>query len=266
MDGMHHKIAVALKDLYDGLRRWELWSSLASRELLQGYFGSFFGRFWIALSLGIFILITGKMYSIIFKVDSAVYLPFLCSGLVCWRLITYMINEAASVFVKSAGYLKGFSLPVSIFVYRSLLKNLVIFSHYLLVYVLVAFIYSVDVNVYTLLFIPGLVILMLNSFWFVTLFGIFCTRFKDLQQLLSSFTILIFFVTPIFWPAEMIESHKKLVLLNPFYHLLEIVRAPLLGTAPDGLSWFVGLGIALCGILITIPVFAHFRSRVVYWV
>jgi ABC-type polysaccharide/polyol phosphate export permease len=52
---------------------------------------------------------------------------------------------------------------------------------------------------------------------------------------------------------------------NPLYHLIAIVRDPLLGKTPKALHWiFVG-AVTLLGWTLTIHVMGKFRHRVVYW-
>jgi len=246
--------------------RWRLWVALASRDIRRGYRGSFFGHVWIALSLGIFILIIGNIYTLVFKMDAATYVPFLCSGLIVWRLLSSFILEGGSVFLGSGGFIKGFSIPLSVFLYKSILKNLIMFGHYLLVFVIVLVVMSVPVTAATLLVIPALAVIALNGLWVLALMGIMCTRFRDIQQLVSSLMILLFFVTPVLWPESRVDDLREIVVFNPLYHYVEILRSPLLGRAPDVISWVVTLGLTIVGMAATFPLFARFRTRLVYWI
>jgi lipopolysaccharide transport system permease protein len=56
-----------------------------------------------------------------------------------------------------------------------------------------------------------------------------------------------------------------LLTANPFFHLIEIVRAPLLGTLPSALNWQVGILMAMAGWVFTILFYGRFRSRIAYW-
>ena len=53
---------------------------------------------------------------------------------------------------------------------------------------------------------------------------------------------------------------------NPFYHLVELVRAPLLGQAPGLASWLAVSGFVLGGWLVTFELFRRYRRRIAYWV
>ena len=52
---------------------------------------------------------------------------------------------------------------------------------------------------------------------------------------------------------------------NPLYHLIVIVRDPLLGKAPETLHWVVVVALTLLGWALTIHVMGKFRHRIVYW-
>jgi len=52
---------------------------------------------------------------------------------------------------------------------------------------------------------------------------------------------------------------------NPFYHLVDIVRAPLLGKAPSLLTVVSVLAMAIVGWYLTYLLYVRFRRRVPYW-
>ena len=74
-----------------------------------------------------------------------------------------------------------------------------------------------------------------------------------------------FFVTPILWMPEMLPNRAVFVDFNPFFHYLELVRAPLLGNVPQATSWFTVAGITVFGWLITLELFRRYRGRIAYW-
>jgi len=52
---------------------------------------------------------------------------------------------------------------------------------------------------------------------------------------------------------------------NPLYHLVAVIRDPMLGKAPEALDWFVVVLIAIFGWALTMYVMSKFRHRIVYW-
>jgi ABC-type polysaccharide/polyol phosphate export permease len=53
--------------------------------------------------------------------------------------------------------------------------------------------------------------------------------------------------------------------LNPLYHILTMVREPLMGKAPAAIHWIVVTAIAVFGWALTIQMMSKLRHRIVYW-
>ncbi|HUS10561.1 MAG TPA: hypothetical protein VMZ30_08860, partial [Pyrinomonadaceae bacterium] len=96
--------------------------------------------------------------------------------------------------------------------------------------------------------------------------GMVSARFRDVPQLINSIVQIVFFITPIFSKPELLKERTFVADFNPFFHLLEVVRAPLLGLVPSATSYFAVLFITLVNLLLVSVFFARFRSRISYWV
>jgi ABC-type polysaccharide/polyol phosphate export permease len=59
--------------------------------------------------------------------------------------------------------------------------------------------------------------------------------------------------------------HSWVADFNPFYHIVEIVRAPLLGTVPSLVLWLYILMYIAVLTLIAILFLTKLRHRVSYW-
>ena len=117
-----------------------------------------------------------------------------------------------------------------------------------------------------LLVLPGLVLVAANAVWVGLLLGMVCARFRDVPQIVTSLLRPVFFLTPIIWKPELLGKRMGFVDMNPFFHFIELVRAPLLGQVPAPLTWTVVLAITAGGWLVTFLFFRRFRSRIPYWV
>jgi ABC-type polysaccharide/polyol phosphate export permease len=98
------------------------------------------------------------------------------------------------------------------------------------------------------------------------LVGIISARFRDIPQIVQSITQAAAIMTPVFWLPDRIPQRYHLILdANPFYHLLEAVRAPLLGVtvAPHTYLFLAGMG--GLGWALTFALFANTRRRIVHY-
>ena len=139
-------------------------------------------------------------------------------------------------------------------------------SHNLSIVVLVLFIVPPASWQHLWLVPVGFCLLLGNLLWIVLLLGLLSTRFRDIPQLVSNIVQVAFFVSPILWKADMLGAKARLAAdLNPLYHFMEIVRAPLLGESIRGDSWIVAAGLLIVGWTLTFFAFVRLRSRVAYW-
>jgi lipopolysaccharide transport system permease protein len=101
----------------------------------------------------------------------------------------------------------------------------------------------------------------------VLILAIICARYRDLPQMINSVLQVIFYLTPIMWLPSLLPARAGVYLLdwNPVFHMLEIVRAPLLGQLPSSANWMVAGGMAVAGWIVAVLVFARYKRRIAYW-
>jgi ABC-2 type transport system permease protein/lipopolysaccharide transport system permease protein len=76
----------------------------------------------------------------------------------------------------------------------------------------------------------------------------------------------MFFMTPIIWKPDMLPGRTFLLDANPFYHFVEILRAPLLGQVPGIENWSAAVLITIIGWVIALAFYTAYRWRLAYWV
>lgn len=257
---------LAFIDLIRGAQSRHLWGLLGWQDIRRRYRRSVLGPFWLTISMGVLVAALGTLYGVLLRVELADYAPFLALGFIVWTLISGVITEGCTAFIGAEGIIRQVGLPLSVHVYRLLWRNFLILCHNSVVFVIVAAIFGVWPGWAGLLAVPGLALLCLNGIWAGFLLGIICARFRDVPPIVASVVRILFFVTPIIWMPEMMPGRAFVLDFNPFYHLVEVVRAPLLGKVPGLGSWLVVLGITVAGGLVAFEFFRRYRWRVAYWV
>lgn len=264
--GRGFDFAAAIADIAEGARRHELWSHLAWTDTRQRYERSIIGPLWMTLNMGIMVIALGFLYSSIFRQDASRYLPFLAIGILLWNLISSLIVEGCQTFIASGMIIRNVRAPLSVFAYYMVWRNLIVFLHNLLIYVLVVLFFQLWPTLETLYFLPAIGLYAVNGLWASLLLGLLCARFRDIPLLVASLVQILFFFTPVIWPAEIVPDRAYLVHFNPFYHFVEIGRLPLLGQAPSLENWLVVLACTLAGSALTLVVYARYRARIAYWI
>ncbi|WP_340643741.1 ABC transporter permease [Phenylobacterium sp.] len=264
--GALHEFGMAFADLRASTKRIDLAWSLAWHDIISRYRGSILGPFWITLSMGLMILGMGFLYAEIFKVSIKEYMPFVALGLVFWGLIVGVITEGCDTFVQASGMLSQTSLPMFTFVWRTVMRNLINLAHHLVivVVVLVWFDYWKVANVPAALL--GIALVVLNVSWVSMAAGIASARFRDVPQIVGSVMQFAMFMTPIFWqPGRMGGKAHAILVFNPFFHMIDGIRAPLMGGQTGSGTYPILAILAVLGWVGTFSVFTLTRRRIVHY-
>jgi ABC-2 type transport system permease protein/lipopolysaccharide transport system permease protein len=253
-------------DVLSGLKLWRLWGRLGWNDILQRYRRSMLGPLWLTASMAIMVVALGILYAELFKTPIHDFLPFLCVGLLVWNLMSSFLVEGGTMFTGSESYIKQVRLPYSVYVFKSSWSKLIIFLHNFVIYFGVIWYFEIWPGATALLAIPGLAVLILNGALAGLTLGMISARFRDIPQLVSSIVQIVFFVTPIMWKPELLQHKTYIADINPFYHLVEVIRGPLLGTVPDLKHYIAIVIITVINLAVAGAFFARFRSRISYWV
>ena len=255
------------RDILAALQSYNLAGILGWQDIRQRYRRSSLGPFWLTISMGVLIGALSLVFGTLFKSPLSEFLPFLTIGLILWMFISTTLNESCLGFIATEAMIKQISLPLYTHILRVLWRNLIIFAHNFVIFPFVLLLFWKPLPATALLSLAGFVVLLVNLSWMALLLGIFCTRFRDVPQIISNVLQVFFYLTPIIWMPSMLPQRVGMVYLNinPFSHFIEIVRAPLLGSYPTVLNWQVAAGAALVGWMLTLLIYGRFRSRIAYW-
>jgi ABC-type polysaccharide/polyol phosphate export permease len=256
---------LAIQDIMRSFRQMDMAVFLAWEDIRQRYVRTMLGPIWIVLSTGIWFSAMGFVMANLFHQKIEDYLPFVMSGLLIWNLISISISEGSQVLVTSASLITSFPIPIFTHYIRFIMRNYIIFMHNVIILLIVFMLFPPQVTVFTWLIIPGLLIdlvILLSAAVFLSLANL---RYRDTNLAVASAMQVLQYVTPIFWDRGMLEKHRWIADVNPFYHMLEIVRGPMLGQAPHLISWEITLGMAVCMFVCACFLFTRYRHRIIYW-
>lgn len=260
------KLHSAILDLKRAISQYRVWLHLGWVEVQQRYRRSVLGPWWLSLSMLIFILMMGIVFSKLFKENLSEYIPFFTAGYLFWTFISNSLIEAAEIFKSNSGYIRQINLPFNLYVFKHLVRQLICLLHNSVVYLLVCLFFQKNPGFVSLLIIPSCALLLLNMYWVCFLVALVCARFRDMIPMISTTMQIAFFVTPISWMPKLLNTDSIILKINPLFYVLESVRAPLLGTVPSLMSWIVCCSMVLIGGVIFLYIFASVRRRIAFWV
>jgi ABC-type polysaccharide/polyol phosphate export permease len=266
--GLRALTSTAWEDLAGGLSKSELWGRLGWLDVRRRYRRTMLGPFWTSISLAVYVISVGLLGAGLWRQDIHEYLPFLVSGMIVWMLVSMIIGESCGLLIMGHSLFRSIRFEFSILAYALVWRNFIVFLHNFIVYVLVALPLKPDlIGWAVLLAVPGILLVLINGVWLALLIGMLCLRFRDVQPLVTTALQISMLITPLFWPPESLSGSGRAIFVdfNPIYHLLEVVRAPLLGNVPSLTSYGAIILMATAGWSLTYAVFERFRSRITYW-
>ncbi len=249
------------------MRNASLIWQMTKREVVGRYRGSMFGLAWSFFNPLLMLAVYSFVFSFVFKSrwgggggdqGRAQFAMMLFVGMTIHGLFAECVNRAPSLMLNNPSYVKKIVFPLEILPLVALLSA---FFHTLvsLVVLLCGFALFKHFIFATALYLPivllPLMLMSLGVAWFLAATGVFV---RDVGQITGLFTMVLMFLSPVFYPASALpEKYRFWLELNPLTLFIEQSRAVLLdGHAPD----FGALGLALLGgIVVACAGFKYFQ-------
>jgi ABC-type polysaccharide/polyol phosphate export permease len=260
------RLTEGIADLTAGMSRSWIWTRLAYQDIKERYRGSVLGPFWVTLTNLVMIVTMGVIYARLFKVEPGSYVPYIMTGLLTWQFISGIISESCFTFTSAQHVIQQVPMPFSVQAYRVVYRNLIVFAHNAVIIPFGLLLFEVPVRWNIIEIVPAIAVLSFNGWWTALLLGTISTRFRDIPPIVTNVVQVLFFLTPIFWPLSSAGDLKDLLRFNPLFAAIDVVRAPLLGLAPEPTSWPILLGCSVFGGLLSFLFFVRFRERIAYWI
>jgi lipopolysaccharide transport system permease protein len=265
---MLDNLSLASYDLLASLKKYRLISELAWNDIKQRYRRTILGPLWISLSIAATILGLGLLFGVIFNQKSGVYLPYLAVGILFWTFISAVITEGSDCFIAMQSIIKQISLPYSLYIFRVILRNLIILGHNLLVAIIIFYFLDIEILHFNIEVIPQVILGVLNLFWIVLTLSVISTRYRDINPIVANVLQLTFYLTPIIWMAEQVKHNafiSAILLYNPFNYILLALRSLIDGAVMAPNQLLVLVIMAVTGLLLSFGIFSFSYKRIAFW-
>lgn len=211
--------------------------NLAIFDLKSNKNRSVISFFWITLGFIIFIFSKAYLFSIILNVNFNDYIYYLSISILYWMIISSLITDAPKIFRKKI--LKDTVLPNNFFVYHLFCQKILIFVlSSLLPIFLILYLQLNEIRFFYL--ILNFLIFFLLFYYLIFNIAALGILNKDIDFFLQTIMKVLFFVTPVIWSVDKIPSHyHHFLMINPFYHFLELLRNPLMGMNVSTITYLI---------------------------
>jgi ABC-2 type transport system permease protein len=218
------------------VRKPEFWAYASWLDIVTRYRRTRLGLIWLLAPVAMFMFVLGPLYARLFDRGMEVFMVHLGMGYAIWRLLVMVINDSIVAFRSNKPFILDGNTRLTDYTLKSIAKSVFYFAFAMFGMVAVL-IWSPAVPAWA---IPSLLItipiVIINLFWMGYCIAILGARSPDFGEVMNTVLMVGFLFTPILWEGERFPVGSIagwIVRLNPAFHFLEIVRAPLFGRLPE---------------------------------
>ena len=238
---------------------------LIKRDFITKYRKSILGVLWSFLNPLLTMIVMALVFSYMFRFEIPYFPVYLFSGLMIFNFFKESTMLAMSSIIASEGVIKKIYVPKYMFPLSKVVSSLVNLAFSMVSFVFVVLFTGAPFH-WTIFLIPiPIIYVFVFSLGVGMLLSSLAVFFRDLTYLYDIFTLLLMYLTPIFWPVSHLNPEGLLVNiigLNPLYQYVFYFRnLALYGFIPDLWTNMVCIGYALLAFCAGTYVFMKQQDR-----
>ena len=214
-------------------------------------------------------LLVSVVFSKMFNMDITSYAPYILSGIVVWEFVSANTTGGALSFVQADAYIKQCKHPLAIYTLRTTLTSLlVLMLASLSLFAWVAIVLPQNFGWCWVAALTLFPVVALIAWPLATLLAYVGVRFRDVPHAMGLIIQALWFVSPVYFESRFFREGGMDVLIdyNPIYHILQIIRAPLLdGQWPTLDNYLFSFGTAIVFALLAWVVGRKAERKVIFY-
>lgn len=202
-----------------------LLEELTKRDFRKKYKRTVLGVFWSALSPLLTLFVMKLVFGTFFGRSTPFYTTYLFAGNLVFSYFKESTTLGMSALTNNADIFSKVNIPKYMFVLSSNISSLINFLVTLVVFFVFAAIDGVTFTWKFILLIYPTLCLMLFNIGTGLILSALHIFFRDTQYLYSVFTMLLMYLSAIFYQVTSFPAHvQRLFLLNPVYDFIKYFR------------------------------------------
>ena len=232
-----------------------LFSELVKRDFKKKYKRTYLGMLWSLLSP----LMTLLVMSLVFKHFFGNSTPHYTIYLFCGNIVFSYFSEATSggmgSLLANAGIFTKVNVPKYLFLFSRNVSSLINFALTLSVF----FVFCIIDGIFPTPLFLLLIILILSALF---------VFFRDMQYLWSVFTLLLMYLSAIFYTTDgFSDAAARLFLLNPIYVYIKYFRLVVIGGEVPSLPFnLLAIGYSAAALAVGAAIYKKYNHRFLYYV
>lgn len=257
------------RDMGKSLRHPAFWALASWLDVVVKYRQSRLGVLWLLAPALVYTYGLGSFFATMMGMSIRNFAGYVAVGWLVFRVLQSVIIESTSAFPSAASFILDGHVRLTDFVLQVAAKAMFYFLTSLPV---AAFALAMHPDLQfggVLLAFLSLPLILINALWIGVVFSLIGARFPDLNQFIGNVFMFAFLFTPIIWHADTVPAGSirgALMRFNPLFHMVEVVRAPMLGDVVE-VSTLYYLGImTVCGWIAAALAYRRYARFVPIWI
>lgn len=245
-----------------------LFQQLVHRDFTKKYKRTVLGVAWSVLSPLLTLLVMNLIFGTLLGSDIEHYTIYLFSGQLVFSFFNESTNEGMTSLLNNAEIFTKVNVPKYMFLFSKNVSSLINFGITLCIYFLFVPINGIPITwKFVLLLYPIACLVVFNVGVGLILSAVY-VFFRDIQYLYGIFTMLLMYMSAIFYSIETFpQIGRNLFLLNPVYVYIRYFRKIVIeGTVPS--LWFhlIAAGYALIAFAVGFFIYKKKNHSFLYYV
>lgn len=258
--------------MFKGLSRLKengfLFSELVKRDFKKKYKGTFLGMIWSVLSPLLMLLVMSLVFTSFFGRTTPHYTIYLFCGNIIFSYFSESTNGGMSALLGNAAIFTKINVPKYIFLFAKNVQTLINFGLTLIVFFVFCIIDGITFSFAFFLLIFPIMCLVIFNLGVGLILSAMYVFFRDVQYLWSIFTMLLMYMSAIFYTVDSFSPLiQKLFLLNPIYVYIKYFRLIVIYNEIPSLQYhLLALGYALVAFGIGALIYKRKNHEFLYYV
>jgi ABC-2 type transport system permease protein len=206
----------------------DLITLLVKRDIAVRYKRSILGLLWTLLNPLLTSLVLWVVFVQIFRTklpDGSQFAPYILAGVLLITFFNQAFMQATESIASGMGILQKVYVRPHVFAIASAISNSVNFIIGLFALVFVTFLAGQDISLLAPLTILIILSMLGLTIGLSLMTSILFIRFNDSKNIIAVVLQLLFYLTPIFYPKDILNPHIRFIVsINPLSSYLDIFR------------------------------------------
>ena len=245
-----------------------VFSELIKRDFKKKYKRTYLGMLWSLLSPMLTLLVMTVVFKRFFGASMDHYIIYLFCGNIVFSFFSDATTGGMSSLVTNADIFSKINVPKYLFLFSKNISSLINFGLTFIVFLIFCIVDGITFSwIFFALVIPIFCLIIFNLGVALILSALY-VFFRDMQYLWSVFTMLLMYMSAIFYTVDTFPPFaQKLFLLNPVYVYIKYFRIIVINNEIPSIQYhLLALGYALLAFGIGALIYKKCNHKFLYYV